>query len=222
MLGKSVVFAQSAPKQNESAAVLFQAYQWPILAYEWHLMTILTLWGLFLPKTIMVSNQGNRHFRRIKTKDVGRGCTHQRQENSNQTNPDDPWRTEIIIPDDSGRCSDQRSFILPNADPWSQSCEVENGPLRAETLLAAYLVTDDFLSESKQNSTCPIITEHRKCHFVWFGRRISAHAPVLFGIHRHGKRRKMLASSCWLSLLSSRSACSEILRRLETKSAKRH
>ena len=32
----------------------------------------------------------------------------------------------------------------------------------------------------------------------------------------------LTASSCWLSLLSSRSACSEILRRAETKSRKRH
>ena len=131
VLGKSVVFAaQSAPKQNESAAVLFQACQWTILACEWYLMPILTLWGLFLPKTIMVSNQGNRHFRRIKTKHVGRGCTHQRQEeNSTQTNPDDPWRTKIITSDDSGRCSDQRSFILPNADPWSSVLRSRKRPV---------------------------------------------------------------------------------------------
>ena len=129
MLGKSVVFAQSAPKQNKSAAVLFQAYHWPLLANEWYLMPILTLWGLFLPKTIMVSNQGNRHFGRIKTKYVGRGCTHQRQENSTQTNPDDPWRSKIIIPDDFGRCSDQRSFILPNADPWSSVLRSRKRPV---------------------------------------------------------------------------------------------
>ena len=36
-----------------------------------------------------------------------------------------------------------------------QSCEVENGPLCAEMLLAAYLVTDDFLSESKQHLYLP-------------------------------------------------------------------
>ena len=36
-----------------------------------------------------------------------------------------------------------------------QSCEVENGPLRAETLLAVCLVTDDFLSESKQHLYLP-------------------------------------------------------------------
>ena len=38
---------------------------------------------------------------------------------------------------------------MPTLGP--QSCEVENGPLCAEMLLAAYLVTEDFLSESKQN-----------------------------------------------------------------------
>ena len=36
-----------------------------------------------------------------------------------------------------------------------QSCEVENGPLRAETLLAVCLVTDDFLGESKQHLYLP-------------------------------------------------------------------
>ena len=36
-----------------------------------------------------------------------------------------------------------------------QSCEVENGPLCAEMLLAAYLVADDFLSEPKQHLCLP-------------------------------------------------------------------
>ena len=43
---------------------------------------------------------------------------------------------------------------MPTLGP--QSCEHEFGTLHAEMLLAAYLVTEDFLSESKQHLYLPL------------------------------------------------------------------
>jgi hypothetical protein len=102
---------------------------------------------------------------------------------------DDPWYDINVIPGDSGRYVSQRIPILPNTDHW---------PPVLRTRIRHIMCRNTFRGVSRdwrvfgpiQIASLPplIISDRLRWRLVWFGPRRPAHAPVLLGIHRHGKR----------------------------------